>query len=144
MENIRFSIKEHMDFYCQMLVKTRNDIPYHRELFFTKGICEETRRNNLPLFFCKNGGINQDGLLASWQAGSTRRLCRLAFTSGSAGQKKERKTASRPTNCLIAALHRIFLNPSACVIPNIVGAWNVPFHFLPGRNDKIHRKFDPN
>lgn len=45
METIRFSSKEHKDFYSQMLIKTRNDDSYHRAFFYAMGICEETRRN---------------------------------------------------------------------------------------------------
>jgi hypothetical protein len=78
-ENIRFSSKEHKDFYCQMLLKAHKFNTYHRAFFYTMGICAETRRNIETLFNFKNDGINPDGLSAPWQTGGTRRLCRLAF-----------------------------------------------------------------
>lgn len=96
MENIRFSSKEHKNFYHQMLVKTRNDDSYHRAFFYAMGICEETRRNIRTLFDFKSGGINPDGLLASWQTSSTRRLCRLAFNLWNGWTEEGRENRSTP------------------------------------------------
>ena len=61
METIRFSSKEHKDFYFQMLTKTHNDDSYHRAFFYVMGICDETRRNINTLFDFKEHGIRPEG-----------------------------------------------------------------------------------
>lgn len=96
MKNIRFASKEHKAFYSQMLIKTRNDDPYHRAFFYAMGICEETRRNIGSLFNFKNGGIDPEGLAAPWQTGGTRRLCRLAFNLWNGWTEEGKEIRSTP------------------------------------------------
>jgi hypothetical protein len=96
METIRFSGKEHKDFYSQMLAKTHNDDSYHRAFFYTTGICEETRRNINTLFNFKEGGIRPEGLSAAWQTGGTRRLCRLAFNLWNGWTEEGKEQYSAP------------------------------------------------
>lgn len=113
MENIRFSSKEHKDFYYQMLVKTCNDDPYHWALFYAMGICEETRCNIRTLFNFKNSETNPDGLSAPWQTGSTRRLCRLAFNLWNGWTEEGNENRSTPYElfdcgfalCFFEAIH---------------------------------------
>ena len=95
METIRFADKEHKDFFCQMLAKTRNNDAYHQAFFYAMGICAETRRNIHTLFDFKEGGIRPEGLAAAWQTGGTRRLCRLAFNlwNGWTEEGKEHRSA---------------------------------------------------
>ncbi|MEG6521398.1 DUF6075 family protein [Desulfotomaculum sp. 1211_IL3151] len=96
METIRFASKEHKSFYTQMLLKTRNNDSYHQAFFYAMGICEETRRNIRTLFDFKNGGIEPDGLLAPWQTGGTRRLCRLAFNLWNGWTEEGKEQYSAP------------------------------------------------
>ena len=126
MEIIRFAGREHKAFYNQMLAKTRNNDTYHRALFYTMGICAETRRNIHSLFDFNGDGIKPEGLAAPWQTGGTRRLCRLAFNLWNDWTEEGKKTVPLPTSCLTAALPPTFLKPSGFAIPNIAGAWNTP------------------
>lgn len=96
METIRFSSKEHKDFYFQMLTKTRNDDSYHRAFFYAMGICEETRRNINTLFDFKEDGIRPEGLSAAWQTGGTRRLCRLALNLWNGWTEEGKEQYSAP------------------------------------------------
>lgn len=96
METIRFSSKEHKDFYFQMLTKTRNDDSYHRAFFYAMGICDETRRNINTLFDFKEHGIKPEGLSAAWQTGGTRRLSRLAFNLWNGWTEEGKEQYSAP------------------------------------------------
>lgn len=79
MRSIRFRDKEHEGFYDQMLTERKCNDGYHRALFYTMGISRETRSHVYDLFDFANGGIKPKGLSASWQTGSSIRVCRLAF-----------------------------------------------------------------
>ncbi len=96
METIRFADKEHKDFFCQMLAKTRNNDAYHQAFFYAMGICAETRRNIHTLFDFKEGGIRPEGLAAAWQTGGTRRLCRLAFNLWNGWTEEGKENRSTP------------------------------------------------
>lgn len=52
---------------------------YARSLFYTLGICAETRSHINDLFDVAERGIKLDGLQQGWQTGTSRRVTRLAF-----------------------------------------------------------------
>lgn len=76
---IRFRDEEHERFYVQMLEERQCSDSYHRALFYTLGISKDTRSHVRDLFDFSNGGIKPESLSASWQTGSSIRVCRLAF-----------------------------------------------------------------
>ncbi len=96
MNNIIFASKEHKDFYTQMLTKAKNDDSYHRALFYTMGICTETRRNIDTLFNFKEKCIEPEGLHAGWQTSGTDRLCRLAFNLWNGWTEEKNEQTSTP------------------------------------------------
>lgn len=79
MNPIRFKDEDHERFYYQMLAERQCSDSYHRALFYTLGISRESRSHVRDLFDFSNGGIKSKGLSASWQTGSSIRVCRLAF-----------------------------------------------------------------
>ena len=95
-QSIRFSSKEHKDFYSQTLIKIYNNDSYHRAFFYAMGICEETRRNINTLFDFKEDSIKPEGLSAAWQTGGTRRLCRLAFNLWNGWTEEGNEQCSTP------------------------------------------------
>jgi hypothetical protein len=75
----RYYDAEHEGFYYQMLNERKNSDSYHRALFYTLGISQETRKHIRDLFDFSHGGIKPEGLAASWQTSSSIRVSRLAF-----------------------------------------------------------------
>ena len=68
MAEIKFTSKEHENFYKEMLQKSGNS-----------GISDTTRRNAGRIFDFEHDRIKPDGLHEGWQTGGTVRLSRLAF-----------------------------------------------------------------
>ena len=91
MECIQFTNKDHEAFYYNMLKKVRSSDVFRKAFFYTMGISAETRKYITSLFDFEEGVIKPEGLWASWQTGSTKRLCRLAFNlwNGWAEESKE-------------------------------------------------------
>jgi len=70
----------HKNFYYLMLKKcARWDDVYYRALFYTFGLCKETREHIEELFDFKERCIKQDALYSGWQTGQSVRLTLLAF-----------------------------------------------------------------
>ena len=76
MAEIKFTSKEHKNFYKEMLQKSGNSDSYHRAFFYCIGISDTTRRNAGRIFDFEQDRIKPDGLHEGWQTG---RLTRLAF-----------------------------------------------------------------
>lgn len=79
MAEIKFTSKEHENFYKEMLQKSGNSDSYHRAFFYCIGISDTTRRNAGRIFDFEQDRIKPDGLHEGWQTGGTVRLTRLAF-----------------------------------------------------------------
>lgn len=92
-----FMDNEHEAFYAHMLNRTAKHDAYHRALFYTMGVCKETRRNIHDLFDFKGDCIKPEGLEKSWQTGSTNRLCRLAFNLWNGWTEEGRDRLSSPS-----------------------------------------------
>lgn len=73
-----FNGKEHEAFFNEMVFKTKKD-SYHKALFYTLGILEETRDNITSLYDFKRNEIETTGLNKAWQTDTSIKLCRLAF-----------------------------------------------------------------
>jgi hypothetical protein len=74
-----FHNSEHEAFFYRMLAERRCTDSYHRALFYTLGLSEDTRAHIQELFDFSDGGIKSKGLSASWQTGGSISICRLAF-----------------------------------------------------------------
>lgn len=79
MADIKFTSKEHENFYKKMLQKFGNSDSYHRAFFYCIGISDTTRRNVGRIFDFEQDRIKPDGLHEGWQTGGTVRFTRLAF-----------------------------------------------------------------
>lgn len=79
MAEIKFTSKQHKNFYKEMLQKSGNSDSYHRAFFYCIGISDTTRRNAGRIFDFEQDRIKPDGLHEGWQTGGTVRLTRLAF-----------------------------------------------------------------
>ena len=79
MAEIKFTSKEHENFYKTMLQKSGNSDSYHRAFFYCIGISDTTRRNIGRIFDFEHGRIKPDGLHEGWQTGGTVRITRFAF-----------------------------------------------------------------
>ena len=92
MAEIKFTSKEHENFYKEMLQKSGNSASYHRAFFYCIGISDTTRRNVSRIFDFERDRIKLDGLHEGWQTGGTVRLTRLAFNlwNGYVEQGEER------------------------------------------------------
>lgn len=74
---------EHYTFTTEKLRELREagyqpDV-YARSLFYTLGVCAETRAHFGDLFDMAEHGIKLDGLQHGWQTGTSRKVTRLAF-----------------------------------------------------------------
>lgn len=91
-----FKDKHHEDFYKQNIEKTNSySDPYHKALFYTLGLMEETRSNIKSLYDYQDRAINFEGLRMGWQTGTSKRLTRLAFNlfngfDGDTGKEEEK------------------------------------------------------
>lgn len=74
-----FRDKEHRRFYKTMLAKCQNDDCYHKALFYTLGVCPETRKYITHVYNFEENCLNHQGLSEGWQTGSSRKVCALAF-----------------------------------------------------------------
>lgn len=92
----RFRDSEHESFYYRMLDDRKCSDGYHRALFYTLGISRDTRSHIHDLFDFSNGGIKPIGLTASWQTGSSMRVCRLAFNLWNGWAEKGEERYSTP------------------------------------------------
>lgn len=79
MAEIKFTSKEHENFYKTMLQKSGNSDSYHRAFFYCIGISDTVRRNVKQIFDFEQDRIKPDGLHEGWQTGGTVRITRLAF-----------------------------------------------------------------
>lgn len=80
---ILFQDKEHAQFTSDKLRQLRDmghepDV-YAQALFYTLGVCDDTRRHFEDLFDMEDRGIKLDGLQMGWQTGTSRKVTRLAF-----------------------------------------------------------------
>lgn len=79
MAEIKFTSKEHEDFYRTMLQRSGNGDSYHRAFFYCVGISGTARTNVERIFDFVKNQIKPDGLHEGWQTGGTVRITRLAF-----------------------------------------------------------------
>lgn len=71
-----FHDKEHADFFWKNI--QQNDDNYHKALFYTLGLCEETREH-FKRIYEEGTGIKPECLTEGWQTGTTTRICQMAF-----------------------------------------------------------------
>ena len=79
MRPVRFADTEHETFFVSMMKRAGVYDSYHKALFYTLGICPDTREHMGDLFDFKEQLIKPEGLSKGWQTGGSRRVTRLAF-----------------------------------------------------------------
>ena len=75
---MKFTDKDHRDFYELMLSEHKND-GYHRSLFYLLGMLPDTRQHLNDLYNNRDDEIRFGGLHKAWQTGGSIRVTRLAF-----------------------------------------------------------------
>lgn len=100
---ILFQDSEHYTFTSDKLRQLRETghepDAYAWSLFYTLGVCGETRRHFGDLFDMAERGIKLDGLQMGWQTGTSRKVTRLAFNlwNGCVYDSEEDAEAGRPS-----------------------------------------------
>ena len=69
MSEIRFSSKEHENFFYQMLAKCGKHDSYYSSFFYCVGISEDTRNHVERMFDFKERLIKPEALHEGWQTG---------------------------------------------------------------------------
>lgn len=75
----RFIDDEHSDFYARMIKQLKQPDVYHRALIYTIGISDVTREHVRQIYDIGEREIRPECLEDSWQTGTTRKICLLAF-----------------------------------------------------------------
>ena len=121
MAEIKFTLKEHENFYKEMLQKSGKSDSYHRVFFYCIGISETGRRNVTRVFDFEQDRIIPDGLHEAWQTGERCGLQGLRSTYGIDMWNRGRKVCRLSMRYLTATMPRISMKPYAYVIRNIAG-----------------------
>lgn len=82
-DGVLFQDDEHYAFMVEKLRRLREagyqpDV-YARSLFYTLGVCADTRAHFEELFTMAEHGIKVDGLQHGWQTSGSKKVTRLAF-----------------------------------------------------------------
>lgn len=77
--DIRFKNKAHEDFYYSCLQCFDQEDDYHRAIFFTLGVCDDTRRNVDSLFDFEKDIIKPEGMTGGWITSGSIQVVRMAF-----------------------------------------------------------------
>ena len=91
-----FKDAEHEEFYNKMISASGRDDVYHRSLFYTIGICRETRDHYHRIYDVKNREIRPECLDEGWQTHGTRKICLMAFNLFNGYVSKEDPRSSTP------------------------------------------------
>ena len=67
MRPVRFADTEHETFFVSMMKRAGVYDSYHKALFYTLGICPDTREHMGDLFDFKEQLIKPEGLSKGWQ-----------------------------------------------------------------------------
>lgn len=92
MAEIKFTSKEHENFYKTMIQQSGNSDSCHRAFFYCIGISDTTRRNIGRIFDFEQDRIKPDGLHEGWQTGGTVRITRFAFNLWNGYMEQELST----------------------------------------------------
>jgi len=76
---IYFKSLEHQKFYEACMNKSKNQDSYHKALFYTLGINEESRKHIDEIFDFENDSIKISCLKKEWVTSSSKRAIYLAF-----------------------------------------------------------------
>ncbi len=76
---IVFASVEHKQFYNEKLNKSRSEDPFHRALFYTLGILEDTRNHFDEIYDMQADEIKPASIHKGWVTGTDGRAMRLAF-----------------------------------------------------------------
>lgn len=141
MAEIKFTSKEHENFYKEMLQKSGNSDSYHRA-FFTVSVFlirpEEMQGGYLIL----NGtGLSRTDCTKDGRQGERCALQGLLSTSGMDMWNRGRKVCQRLMKCLTVAMPPISMKPYAYAIRNIAGIYRKTVKRAAGRKDNAFGNF---
>jgi len=107
---INFVSAEHQNFYeTQMLTKSKDS--YNRVLFYTLGMCENTRRNINRLYDATKRCILSGAINEGWQTSTSMKVTRLAFnlfTDSVSVVREESSKSEIYTECSLYSVSDIF------------------------------------
>jgi len=113
-----FIDNEHSVFFGKMLSESKTTDAYHRALFYTLGLSEETRSHIHRIYNQKDREIQPECLEEGWQTGTSRRICLFAFNLFNGYVDKENPNASTPESLFDCNLAPYFAKALAIRFPN--------------------------
>lgn len=109
---------EHADFFGKMQSASKMSDTYHRALFYTLGLSEETRSHIHRIYNLKEREICPECLTEGWQTHTTLRICLLAFNLFNGYIDPENPKASTPESLFDCAFAPYFVNAVAIRFPD--------------------------
>lgn len=76
---MKFIDNEHKNFYNEKMLQVPYQDSYNRSLIYLLSMNKDTRKNFNEIYNISNNEINIKSLKNSWQTGTTKNICRLAF-----------------------------------------------------------------
>lgn len=113
-----FIDNEHSKFYGSMQSQSGISDVYHRALFYTLGLSEETRSHWKRIYSMEDREIRFECLQEGWQTGTTLRICLLAFNLFNGYVDPENPKASSPESIFNCEYAPYFVKALAIRFPN--------------------------
>ena len=108
---------DHKNFFGDLQHRSGNTDSYHRALFYTIGISQETRDHYLRIYNLKDREIRPECLEEGWQTGTSRRICLLAFNLFNGYIDKQNPNLSTPENLFACEFAPFFARAIAMRYP---------------------------
>lgn len=95
---MKYISQEHKKFCNECLQHSKRQDCYHQALFYTLGVCSDTRRHINDIFDFKSDGIKLDALEKDWQTSGSEKVCLMAFNMWNGFDKEKETTPSNLFN----------------------------------------------
>lgn len=95
---MRFISQEHKDFCNECLRQSKRQDCYHQALFYTLGVCFDTRNHIKDIFNFENDCIQLDALEKGWQTSGSEKVCLMAFNMWNGFEKSGETTPNNLFN----------------------------------------------
>ena len=99
---MKFISLEHKRFCNECLSHSKGKDCYHQALFYTLGVCPDTRTHIHDIFDFKNDCIKLDTLNEGWQTSGSEKVCILAFNLWNGYEQGRDSTPENLFNCEFA------------------------------------------
>lgn len=96
---MKFISQEHKSFCNECLMQSRSQDCYHQALFYTLGVCPDTRLHIHDIFDFKNDHIKLDAIEQEWQTSGSQKVCLMAFNMWNGFNKENETTPNDLFNC---------------------------------------------